>query len=195
MAVKIAITGNIASGKSQVERYIQELGYVVYDSDEIAHEVLSEIKDFYGFDVFASGKIDRKKLGKLVFSNLDLKKKLEEATHPKIKEKILELFELHKNDNFIFISVPLLFEAGFESIFDKIILITVDNKLQLSRLMNRNNLTEKEALSRMNSQIPQDKKISKSDYIIENNSTVENLLKQVDFVLSELNKPDYFSKG
>lgn len=195
MAVKIAITGNIASGKSQVERYIQELGYVVYDSDEIAHEVLSEIKDFYGYDVFASGKIDRKKLGKLVFSNLDLKKKLEEATHPKIKEKILELFELHKNDNFIFISVPLLFEAGFESIFDKIILITVDNKLQLSRLMNRNNLTEKEALSRMNSQIPQDKKISKSDYIIENNSTVENLLKQVDFVLSELNKPDYFSKG
>ena len=179
MVIKIAITGNIASGKSQVEKLLKKAGYPVYDADIIAHDILNNINDFYGYDVFTDGKIDRNKLGKLVFENADLRKKLEDITHPEIMSAIINLFEKHKEDKYIFVSVPLLYEAGFDSIFDKVLLVSVDKNTQLKRLMSRNNFSEKEAKLRISSQIPQEEKISKADYIIENNSSLEALIIKV----------------
>ena len=135
--------------------------------------------------MFTNGKIDRKKLGDLVFSNPDLKKKLEALTHPKIKSEILNLFNKHKNDKFIFVSVPLLYEAGFDDIFDKVLVIKVEDNIQLERLMKRNNLTKDEALIRINSQMPQSEKENRADYIISNNSTLENLESEIkNFIAS-----------
>ena len=185
MLKKIAITGNIASGKSQVENIIRER-FVVYDADQIAHEILNEIKYFYGYDVFTDGKIDRHKLGKLVFNNAELRKKLEDIVHPKVKDRILEIFEENKQNKYIFISVPLLFEAELDALFDKIIFIKVNEMLQLNRLMERNHLTKDEAMLRINSQMKQSLKAKKSDFIIENNSTLEELKTNVFKVLKEL---------
>ena len=186
MVIKIAITGNIASGKSQVEKSLEGLGYTVYDSDKIAHAVLDGIKDFYGYDVFTDGKIDRAKLGCLVFNIPDLRKKLEQLTHPKIKAEILALFEKHKNEKYIFVSVPLLYEAGFESIFDKVILVSVDKNIQLQRLIKRNNFTEEEAQKRISAQMSQQEKIKRADFVIENNSSFEALDEQVKCILNKL---------
>lgn len=183
--LRVAITGNIASGKSQVEKYIAQ-EYPVYDADKLAHEVLDNIKDFYGLDVFTDGKIDRQKLAKLVFDNPDIKFKLEQLVHPKVKEKILEIFNKYSNENYVFISVPLLYETGFEVLFDKVILVTVDKNTQLKRLMHRNNLTKEEALKRIHSQLPQNDKVNKADFIIENNFDLRNLEQQVEQVLSKL---------
>ena len=183
MVLKVAITGNIASGKSQVEKIVEKY-FCVYDTYKIAHNILNEIKDFYGYDVFTEGIVDRKKLGSLVFKNPELKEKLEKIVHPKVKDKIVEIFEKHKNDKAVFISVPLLFEAGFEILFDKIILVKADENIRLKRLMERYNFSEAEAISRIKSQISQEEKTS--DYVIENNSSFEELEKQTLSVLKNL---------
>ena len=183
--LKIAITGNIASGKTQVEKIISQ-HFPVYDTDKMCHKLLDEITDFYNFDVFTNGNIDRKKLGKLVFENPDLRKKLEDIIHPKIKQEILNLFKSDKK--IIFISIPLLFEAGFESMFDKIIFVESNEEIRLSRLMSRNGLSKQEAILRIKSQNPQEQKIKKSDYIIHNNSSMENLNQQVLILIRELSR-------
>ena len=80
----------------------------------------------------------------------------------------------------------MLYETGFEVLFDKVILVTVDEDTQLKRLMQRNNLTKEEALKRIHSQLPQNDKIQKADFIIENNFDLKNLEQQVEQVLSKL---------
>ncbi len=181
--LKAAITGNIASGKSQIERLISEK-YPVYDTDKIAHKILDNLKEFYGYDVFINGKIDRKKLGELVFSNPDLKKKLEEIIHPQVKREILKIFE--QNLPYVFISVPLLFETGFDRLFDKIIFVSADSSIRLERLMKRNNFSESEALLRINSQAGEEEKIQKSDFVIYNNSSLNELERQVAIVINKI---------
>ena len=145
--LKIAITGNIASGKSQVEKFISEK-YTVFDADNIAHQIL--------------GNVDRKKLGEKVFSDPAARKKLEEFIHPKVKDEILKIFE--QNLNVVFISIPLLFETGFDALFDKIIFVQCDDDIRLQRLMRRNDFTEEQALKRMNAQLPQKEKMTDPTY-------------------------------
>ena len=168
--LKAAITGNIASGKSEVEKILISKGYPVFDTDKMAHEIL--------------GNVDRKKLGDEVFRNLQKKKELEEYIHPKIKQMVKEIFE--QNYDIVFISVPLLFETDFYKLFDRIIFVACDDDIRLERLMKRNNFTEDEALIRMKAQLPQEEKILKSDYVVYNNSTKDELNKQLSNVVWSL---------
>lgn len=183
--LKIAITGNIAAGKTQVEKILANQ-FKVFDTDKIAHEKLNDLKEFYGYDVFTNGIVDRKKLGELVFNNPELKIKLENIIHPFIKKEVLKIFEENSNEDVIFVSVPLLFETDFYKLFDKILFVAANENIRLERLQKRNNLSSSEAILRIRSQMSQEEKIKRADFIIENNSTPEDLEKKVLIFIREL---------
>lgn len=180
--IKYAITGNIACGKSTAEKILTEAGFKTADSDEIAHNLLdcNEVKiAFADYDVFEAGKISRQKLGRLVFKNNELKNKLEQILHPKIRAEIIKFFTKNQPEKAVFVSVPLLFEAGMENMFDRVIMLYADDEIRLQRLIIRNGYDENYAKIRMSCQMPQDIKAEKSDIVIYNNSTVEELKKQI----------------
>lgn len=189
--ISIAIVGNIASGKSTVESVLRKKGYKVFDSDIIAHEVLDDLSEkileaFKDYDVSENGKISRQKLGALVFDDKNLKEKLENIVHPEIKDRLKKIFEENKLEKYIFVSIPLLFEVGWRNLFDKILFIYTEDKIRLNRLMQRNNFTKDEALARIKSQLPQEEKVKVSDFIINNNHSIDVLQKYIERFIIQL---------
>lgn len=190
----IGITGSIACGKSTVSNYLKSKGYIVIDADKIGHEALDDdyvkeklILDF-GNEILEDNKINRQKLGELVFGNSSNLNVLNSIIHPEIRKKILEKIDKNNDKELIFIDVALLFEAKFDDLVDKIIVVYVDKNTQLTRLMKRNSISKKEALSRIVSQMSPIEKAKLGDYTVNNNLDVINTYEQVDKVLSELKK-------
>lgn|SRR5574344_227730 len=191
--LKVGLTGNIASGKSTVENYLKTKGFKVTDADEISHNLLLKknvkdeiLKAFNKEDIEENGEISRPKLGKIVFADDEKRKKLEAILHPKIRVKIDEFFKEVKDEKIAFVEVPLLFEAKFDDMFDKIILVFADDEIRLKRLMKRNDLTKDTALKRIAVQMNQQKKKPLSAFVIFNNRSLEELKTQTDKVLSLL---------
>lgn len=189
--ISIAIVGNIASGKSTVENVLRKKGYKVFDSDIIAHEVLEDLSDkifeaFKDYNISENGRISRQKLGALVFDDKNLKEKLENIVHPEIKDRLKKIFEENKLEKYIFVSIPLLFEVGWRNLFDKILFIYTEDKIRLNRLMQRNNFTKDEALARIKSQLPQEEKVKVSDFIINNNHSIDVLQKYIERFIIQL---------
>lgn len=190
----IGITGSIACGKSTVSNYLKSKGYIVIDADRIGHEALDDgyVKEklilAFGNEILEDNKINRQKLGELVFGNSSNLNVLNSIIHPEIRKKILEKIDKNNDKELIFIDVALLFEAKFDDLVDKIIVVYVDENTQLTRLMKRNSISEKEALSRIVSQMSPIEKAKLGDYTVNNNLDVINTYEQVDKVLSELKK-------
>lgn len=187
----IVITGGIATGKSLVCDILKSKNFKIIDADEISHQILSqmgaEISQIFGSEFVKNGKVDRKKLGNLVFNDKSKLKILENLLHPKIKAEILKTaIELEKENKPYFVDIPLYFESKNYPEFYKVLLVFAPKNLALKRLMKRNNLTENEALVRINSQLPVEKKQNLSNFIIDNSSNLDDLNAKIEAFLQNL---------
>ncbi|WP_321366329.1 dephospho-CoA kinase [uncultured Desulfuromusa sp.] len=187
----LGITGNIASGKSTVSKELARRGAVIVDADQLAREVveagssaLKKIVDVFGAEVLKNdGHLDRDKLGQMVFADVKVRAMLNRIVHPEIAKKSIErLQELKQREgvSLIVYEAPLLFEVGAEARVDKVLVVKIDPVEQLKRLQVRDGLSEAAAKERMAAQMPQQQKISRADYVIDNSGSVEETIHQVD---------------
>ena len=192
--MNIGITGSIACGKSTVSNYLREKGYIIIDADKLGHialtsdEVKEKLKKSFGYIILENNEISREKLGKLVFGNNENLKVLNSIVHPYIRKIILQLQEKHRDERLVFLDIALLFEAGFEDLVEKIIVVHVDEKIQLARLMSRNALSKEQAMFRIESQMSSNDKSKLGDYVINNSNTKEETYRQIDLILDELER-------
>lgn len=191
--IRIALVGNIASGKSTVEKVLTEkYGFSVLDTDKACHFLLEKlsakiIQEFKNYEILdENGRLSREKLGKVVFYNEDLKTKLENILYPNLRVEINRYFEEHKSEEIVFVAIPLLFEANMENLFDKIMFVYCNDEIRLERLIKRNNYTREYAQKRLNSQLSQEEKVEKSDIIIQNNCDKIALEQEIDKALNKL---------
>lgn len=190
------LTGSIASGKSSVLKIIAEEGYNTISADYVVKELyedeefLKSFKKEIGEEFFTiDKKLDKDKLREALFKDISLKNRVEAFVHPLVYEKIKEMLL----DGFNFIEVPMFFEAREYFLDSKIeikgiIFVNIDKKIQVSRLMHRNKISEKEAIAMIDTRITSEEKIKASNYIINNNASEDDLKREVLKTLERINE-------
>jgi len=186
----VVLTGGIATGKSTTANLLKLYGFHIIDADKIAHQVLNEqfleIKKMFGEEYVKDDEVDRKALGKLVFSNPSKRKQLETLLHPLIKEKIYSLAQ--KQEKFkipYFIDIPLFFETKNYPL-SPVVVVYAPKEIQLQRLIKRNHFTPQEALQRINSQIDIEEKRKLANYVIDNSQDLKHLQNEVENLIEKL---------
>jgi dephospho-CoA kinase len=196
--LKVGLTGSIAVGKTFVCEVFRELGVPVLDADKSAREVvepnskgLNRIIDAFGSEILQpNGTLDRLKLGAIVFSDSTKRETLNSIIHPLVfeaQDDWLRNLEQKGVDKMAIIDAALMIESNGYERFDKIIVVWCDAEIQIERLMNRNELSQDDAIKRINTQLPQEEKKKFGDYLIDTSDGFESARQQVFEVFAELN--------
>lgn len=185
----LGLTGSIGCGKSSLSNILKENNIDIIDADIISRKIFEDEKLLnLVFEHFGDciknddGSLNRKALGNIVFNDDDKLIELNSLTHPRIKEKIIKEIEVLKlnNKEVIVIDAPLLIEGGYLEMVDKLLVITCDDEIQISRIQKRDKCTREEALSRIKSQMSQEEKVKYADYILDNSKSIEELKKTTE---------------
>lgn len=192
--LKIAITGGIASGKSEVCKYLESKNYSVLYADKISKEILAtdlhvieEIKKLFGDAAYKNNKPDHTFIAEKIFSSAENVKLINSILHPKVGMKSEELMNsILKENNIVFYEAALIFEAKIEKRFDKIVLIVSDVNKRKERAVFNGKFDETSFDERMKNQMTDEEKIKLSDYVLNNNGSLQNLYSQVDEFLEKL---------
>lgn len=191
--IKIGLTGGVATGKSTVAKILKEKGAELISSDELAHRAMAPggfaydgvISEFGPEIILSDGKINRRRLGEIVFNDESARKRLERIIHPIVLKEIKQGLEDYSKQRtrIVIIEVPLLFEVGWMDLFDYIWVVYAPYERQLQRLMERDQISEIEAIKRIIAQMPLEEKKKLADAVIENNDGLDVLEKQVTTLL------------
>jgi dephospho-CoA kinase len=189
--MNIGLTGGIATGKSTVANLLARRGALLVDLDRIAREVvepgqpaLAAIAGHFGQGVLQpDGTLHRKKLGEIVFADSAQRKALEQIIHPAIRAVMKERMEAYEREfpgKLTVVDVPLLYESGLLSYFQKVMVVYVPREEQLLRLMERDKLSPEAAESRLSAQMDIEEKKRRADILIDNSGSREETERQID---------------
>ena len=197
MARIIGITGGIASGKSTVTEFLRQQGYQVIDADQVVHELQEPggrlyqalLSTFGPAILQEDGRLDRPKLGAMIFGNPELLAQSSQIQNQIIREELAGRRDLlAEAEAIFFMDLPLLFELQYEDWFDQIWLVDVTEETQLIRLMTRNSLSQEEAEKRIAAQLSLREKRKRADVLIDNNGSLEETRQQLRDALQKLER-------
>ena len=187
MTVLIGLTGNIATGKSEVGRMLTELGARVIDADAVAHQVMSRggpvyaaVVEAFGPDILRlDGEINRARLGAIVFADAEALRRLEAIVHPEVITRVDALVR-EASEPVVVIEAIKLIEAGMHRNCHALWVVTCSREQQIARLMRTRGLSEAEAVLRVDAQPPQAEKIALADVVIDNSHTLDETWRRVE---------------
>jgi len=197
----VGLTGGIASGKSTMADMFKKEGAYIIDIDMISRDVVKPGKPAWQDVIHIFGKevlnedqtLNRKKVGDIVFSDAEKRKKLEEIIHPKITaESLMKINKIAKKDNqaIVIIDIPLLIETGKQDTVDKVVLVFTSPQGQIERLVKRDGLSLEDAHRRLAAQMPIENKKKYAQYIINNEEPLDKIQKKVKEIFRELKKEE-----
>ena len=190
----IGLTGGIGCGKSLAAQYFAELGALVIDADQLARAAIErgsqgfdEVIEFFGDSILKNGDIDRRALGELIFKNPEAKKKLENIVHPFVRREFEDAVASLKSDEVLVYEIPLLVETGAQDRFD--LVVTVESALEnrIERLRQRG-MHISEIEGRIASQATREQRVEVADFLIENDGSEDELLRQVENIWDSLHE-------
>ena len=195
--LKVGLTGGIGSGKSTASKFFEKLGAFILDADKeaknllekneiVQHEVISE----FGTDIInTTGKVDKNKLARVAFQDVDHQRRLNSVVHPYIYDLIDKTFDKVLNDGkyaVFIIDAAMIYESGYDIHLDYIIVITAQLKNRMERALARNTLTREEILKRIEFQWPEEEKVGMADFVIHNDDSEKELNDNIKSIIKKL---------
>jgi dephospho-CoA kinase len=191
--VRVGLTGGIASGKSLVAEELAARGAVVIDADVLAREVvepgtegLAAVVERFGGGVLRAGRLDRARLGQIVFADPESRRDLERIVHPAVRARAAQLEQAAPPDAVVVHVIPLLVETGQQDRFDVVVVVDVDPETQLARLVARDGLDAADAQARLAAQASREQRRAVADIVIDNGGSVTDLKAQIALLWQEL---------
>lgn len=188
----IGITGGIGSGKSTIAKVFMSMGYPVYNSDlrakqllETDYELIQAIQEHFGEDSYHSGRLDRRKMASVVFSNPEKLTQLNSLVHPAVEKDFVNWVK-SKNTPFILKEAAILFETGSYKSLDQTILVTAPVETRIKRVMKRDLVSKQEVEARMNNQWSEEEKLNLAHFVIDNSGT-KLVIPQILSIISDIN--------
>jgi len=195
--IKVAITGNIGSGKSTFTKFLFEAGYPVILADDISKEILAgdpkvreEVIKEFGAKSFRGNKINKEYIADNIFSDPKKLNKINSILHPRVRKRIEFLSnEYFEQSNIVFIEAALIFESKIEKMYDYVVLITADKNIRMKRSTITKKFTDEDFINRDANQMSEETKKKKADFIFTNDGSIDEL-KQKALLLINLLKPN-----
>lgn len=193
--IKLGVTGGIGSGKSVVCDVLRLHDIPVYDADleaknlnDTSPVIRKKLTENFGQDLYRNNRLDREKLAHLIFNNEENLRTANSIIHPELAKHFMEWAEQRKQHPVVALDAAVLFEAGFQSVLDKTIIVLAPLEVRIERAVKRGNLTKEQITARANSQMSDKEKAELADFIIQNDGQ-HSLLEQVDKILQVVSNP------
>ena len=191
--LKVGITGGIGSGKSTITSLFHDLGVPIYNSDERAKWLLSndvdlmdQIKILFGQESYSNNKLNRAHIANIVFQDNDMLKELNAIVHPLVKIDFENWLLLQKKEPLVIKEAAILIESGAYKELDVLIVVLVDKKTRIKRVMNRDNVSKEDVEKRMETQISDSERLKFANFSVDNNTDQSNLKMQVGELYKQL---------